>query len=447
MLKRLANSTFHKYRIGDHKYYLETKDIAYGKVKEYEAVQLANLNRLLDHAYRNTAYYGKGLSKFTVNGSVTLNDVRELKQFPILTKDDVRANGEDLYSKDHVSRCSLVNTSGGSTGAPIKVLQDKYYGQSGSGAFLFVKELRTGDPYSDVVRLWGAHRDQYGGKNSMSGYMKEYVNNTKLFNSAKLTPESIQEFVTHINKHRPSMILAYVQSIYEVAVFAKANGLEVLPQKSIHTGAGKLYPFMRELIEEVFSTKVFDHYGGREFGAVATECGQGSGMHVLGHQRIVEILDEDGNECPPGKEGDVILTVLNNFSMPLIRYKVGDRAVWSDKNECACGIVFPKIEKIVGRTANNFPLANGGFVSGEYLTLTFNHVPGIGNFQIRQKSYEEIQIFLIIEDNYDKKTETKISDKMRKLFGTEATVDFIYVDAIPKTPTGKHLFTVSEIIN
>ena len=132
--------------------------------------------------------------------------------------------------------------------------------------------------------------------------------------------------------------------------------------------------------------------------------------------------------------------------MPLIRYKVGDRGIWAEDKACKCGMTSRKIARITGRTSNNFPLSNGGYVSGEYLTLTFNHVPGIVNFQIRQKSISEITIFLITNEAYNRtNTEHDISTKMYKLFGTDLNLKFEYVEEIPTTKTGKHLFTVSEI--
>ena len=231
-------------------------------------------------------YYKQEL-KNRLNIDIDSFDISKLKSLPILEKKMIREHNDLFHSDEHEKRGSRVNTSGGSTGAPIKVLQDRYYSYESLGTFSYVKKLRTGDPYAYTAVLWGAVRDMYGSDDTLIGKLKSWVNNITMFNSAKQDPDKILSFIDHINTRKPPMILAYAQAIYQVALFAEKNNIDIVPQNVIHTGAGQLFPFMRTKIEEVFQSQVCDHYGGREFGAVATECKYGGGLHILDYNRIV----------------------------------------------------------------------------------------------------------------------------------------------------------------
>ena len=82
---------------------------------------------------------------------------------------------------------------------------------------------------------------------------------------------------------------------------------------------------------------------GREFSGIAYECEAHVGHHVVGEGYIVEVL-KDGRPAAPGEIGEVVVTDLNNYCLPFIRYRIGDLAEALDPNEtCACGRGLPRI--------------------------------------------------------------------------------------------------------
>lgn len=445
----LLNYLYHSYYLKGRTAYLNYKKLAFSSSEDFQRRRLEKLNSLLNYSNENVEYYRNVFSQIELpkkNGKIILSHIEDIQLLPVLNKEIIRNEQDRMFSKEHKVRNATINTSGGSTGEPIKVLQDRYYERDSAGLFAFVKYMRTRNPYGKSVLLWGATRDLYGKENNIKGKLADLLNNTKTFNSAKLTPKAISDFISHINKTKPQLIIAYVQSIYEVASFIEDNQLEVTKGIPIHTGAGQLFPFMRKKIERAFSTQVFNHYGGREFGAVATECSEHNGLHILGDTQYVEIVNENFEWMNYGEQGEILVTNFTNLSMPLIRYKVGDLSVFSKQAACSCGVVYPKIENIKGRTSNNFKLPDGGFVSGEYLTLTFNHLEGVKNFQIVQKTIDKIEIYLITTGGYDRnRIEEIVLKKMKKLFNENLQCSFFYVEEIPKTKTGKHLFTLSKI--
>jgi len=426
----ILNFIFFRFYSKGHNHLNTFRELAHSSVEDYEVRLLGRMNDLLNYSYQKIPYYREILGALPLlkNDRIEIEHIDQLKLIPILTKDIIRREGDRLYHPAYKSMKTKWNTSGGSTGAPIRILQDLEFKQSGAGLFAFVREMRGVSPHAFTVILWGAVRDLYGAKNNIKGKIVDLVNNSKVFNAAKLTPKAIEYFIEYCNKKQPKFMIAYVQSIHAVALYAKKNNIKVNPIPVIHTGAGQLFDFMRSDIEEVFSCEVFDHYGGREMGALATECKAHNGLHILGDRSHIEIVDQDYKDVPKGEVGEILVTRFANRVMPLIRYQVGDTSIWSEDVACKCGVVYPRLARITGRTSNNFKLKDGGFVSGEYLTLSYNHIAGIVKFQIRQIDFQKIIIYLVIDNNYINKNETIIRTKMTKLFGDDLDLTFEYVD-------------------
>jgi phenylacetate-CoA ligase len=88
---------------------------------------------------------------------------------------------------------------------------------------------------------------------------------------------------------------------------------------------------------------MFDEYGGGEFSGITEACEARTGQHVAAESYIVEVL-KDGRPVQPGEVGEMVITDLNSFSVPLIRYRVGDYAVAMDDTPCGCGRGLPRID-------------------------------------------------------------------------------------------------------
>lgn len=97
----------------------------------------------------------------------------------------------------------------------------------------------------------------------------------------------------------------------------EGRGLIPFAPKSVIVGAEKLHAYQRETIERVFRTDVFETYGSREFMLIRAECEKHQGLHLSMENLFVEILDEDGYPTPHGEEGNVVITDLFNYGMPL----------------------------------------------------------------------------------------------------------------------------------
>jgi len=429
------------------RFYKELKEHQHLTIKELKEKQLIKLNNILNHAYENVPYYHDILINSTLvqQNKIALNSLNQLSQIPILTKDDIFKAGDSIYSVDHITRKSYHNTSGGSTGVPVRFIQDKYYYDKSAANFMLVKSWRGSEYYDSYIHLWGAVRDTYKGKKPIDMYVRDFLRNRIILNSSKMDSKIMSKYLEIINKHQTNLIIAYVQSMYELARFADQNNIEVKKQNAIHTSAGTLFDYMREEIEKVFQCDVYNHYGSREVGPIASECKAHNGLHILMDHLIVETIDTDSNTCPPGEEGEILITTLNNYSMPLIRYKIDDKGILKEDEKCICGCNYSKIERILGRSGDNLITKRNEIISAEYLTLTFNYLDGVKQFQIIQKEFDHILIKIVKDENFNNQILSIIEKKMIVLMGQDCRIQFEFPQSIQSTPTGKYRYTICEI--
>jgi phenylacetate-CoA ligase len=419
---------------------------------ELREVQRKKMIEILQHSYEHVPYYRKLLSEngFISDGKIVLNSLEDIKKLPFLDKNIIREQGEKMYSEDYQTRGSYKKVSSGSTSEPIEfVLDENFKKNCRANMYLIFKWRKIDNYYGSIIRLWANVRETVEKKkNTMLFNLKQYIGLRIKLNSFNMTPEMMREYIGEINRLKPEIIFAYAQAIYELAKFAKENNIKVEKQNVIHTGAGAMYDFMRETIESVFQCKVFNHYGGREVDSIASECWAHDGLHELMEHNYTEIIDENGNPCLPGQEGEIVVTSFSNYSMPFIRYKVGDYAIPAEYKKCACGCNYPKLDKITGRQVERFKTKSGKIITSEYFIYLVGILANdgsIGEFQIIQKDYDLIHIKLVPLWEISKKVLDEITEKTKTVMGDDCRVQFEMVNELEKTRTGKLLCSRSEV--
>ncbi|OQX74683.1 MAG: hypothetical protein B6D59_01830 [Campylobacteraceae bacterium 4484_4] len=427
--------------------YREIKDLPYESKERIEQRQLHKMNKILNYAFEHVPYYRTLLKKsgLVKNNRIEIESLEELGQIPFLTKEIIGAEQSSLHSDDIKKRGGYKNSSGGSTGVPTIFMQDREYQVNNLANFALALQWRGCGLYDSYIKLWGAERDTFAGTKPLKYRIIEFLLNAKVLNSFSMTEEDMKSYIETLNSDKPCVVIAYAQSIYELADFAEKNGIFVEKQHAIHTSAGTLYDFMRKKIEKVFQCPVFNHYGSRELGSIATECSAHNGLHIMNEQVYVEIVDKNGNICAPGEEGEIVITTLENFSMPLIRYKIGDVASMQKFEKCSCGCNYPKLEKVVGRTVDIFKTEDGKRIDGEYFTHLLYFIEGIKQFQVIQETYTKIVYKMVVQSQIEKDVLNDIASKTKKVMGEKCEVIFEFVDHIPKTKTGKYLYTISKL--
>src|SRR5438874_464369 len=194
------------------------------------------LRKLLRHCREMVPYYADLLSG-TTDHQLGEDPRGFLQRMPVLTKDTIRANFDRLQSRDNSRRNCEVNTSGGSTGEPVRLIQDDEYRDASTAIRLLSEHLLGCEVGQPQVRLWGSERDLEGGTKSHKARFFNWLTNTVWLNAFHMSPEEMRTFVQVINRVRPRLIIAYAQAAYELARFAEREQLEIQPQRAMMTSS------------------------------------------------------------------------------------------------------------------------------------------------------------------------------------------------------------------
>jgi phenylacetate-CoA ligase len=423
-------------------YLKEIEYVSYLSPDKIKSYQDAKLSKLLLYAYHHVPYYREILAD-TYRARDGAVEGALFQKIPVLTKDIIRSRFDALVSTGVSPRSWYRNSSGGSSGEPVSFFQDKEYLAWNIAYKLFIKKIggqSAGDP---ELRLWGSERDILEGKEKLSVRLRNWLYNRRELNTFSVSDEEYSRFIADWNSFSPEWVEAYVQSIYDFALFIESQKASVYSPRGIVTSAGTLYPDMKDKLQDLFKCPVFNRYGSREVGDMACSCKASDFLHLAEWAHYFEILDESLRPARPGEIGTVYVTLLTNFAMPLIRYKVGDAAVQGDGAICSCGLKTRRIQKVIGREVHIFKTRVGRKIDGEYFTHLFYHKAWVKKFQVVQKTYDLILIKIVGDENSSEQRE--IEHAIRVVMGNECQVQWEFVAAIQPLASGKFLYTVSEV--
>lgn len=401
-------------------------DASRGNILEF---QRRRLEKLLQHAYQTTPYYRELLK----------SESHPISQIPPLEKQNIREQSEQLCSESILPQDRIMNATGGSTGTPLTFYQDRnYWNQRNMSVYYFDKWAgwNFGEPQ---LIVWGALTDLKP-DSSWKYQLNDFWRNHYWLNGFRLTDATMRAAYWKMNDCHPQTILAYPSSLYEFAAFLYESGL--VPKwnlKGIISSAEMLHPHYRSLAETVFNTKVYNRYGGREVGLIAMECKEGR-MHINCHDLYLEI----DSPYPFSKPGDILITQLNNYAMPFIRYRIGDIGRLSGEM-CPCGNQLPILADILGRSTATFRTRTGTLIHGGYFTQQFYDIVGVNQFQLIQETLKHCVLKLVINTQWSEVTRRDMVQKIQQALDADVTVTLEFVDEIPIPTSGKREFTISKV--
>jgi phenylacetate-CoA ligase len=415
--------------------------------KSLDNFMVQKRNELFLHAYTHIKYYREIFDQIDLIKNKTV-DLSRIPEIPLLTKEIIRKRNRDLISDDYQTRKWFISSTGGSTGEPIQIMKDDVYRKWGAAAdyFYYKNMLDIEEPTVKKIVLWGSERDLFGRTMSYKEKLKNLFFNTIFLNSLRMTEQDIEHYIHTINSFKPELVRGYAGSLFELCRYAEKKKIPLYRPKIVVSASENLSDTMRNVIESNFGTKVYDVYGTREVSTLAVECKDGL-LHLPLFWNYVEVLDINGQPVREGEEGRVVVTNLYNYSMPLIRYEIGDMATLGPEM-CSCGQVLPTLKKVNGRIVGNFILKNGTIVDSGFFILLFDEVSeeaGIEKWQVIQEDYDKIRIKVMFRGEIADQFKTDFDKKIRVGMGSECKIRWDIVDEIPKTPSGKFMNTQSLI--
>ena len=202
----------------------------------------------------------------------------------------------------------------------------------------------------------------------------------------------------------------------------------------------------RRTIEDAFGCRVFDKYGSREFSGIAYECEAHDGHHVVAEGYIVEILKE-GRPAAPGEIGEVVITDLNNYCMPFVRYRIGDLAEAMDPAaSCRCGRGAPRVGAIEGRVQSIIQGTDGQYLPGTFFAHYLKELDhAIKRFQVIQEERDAITFRVVKGGRYSDDVLAEVLATFRRHLGEWMRIDVEFVEDVAMVRTGKRLASVSRL--
>ena len=375
--------------------------------------------RLLAYAVQHVPYYRE--QKFSPE---TLGD------WPILEKKTIAAAPEKFLS-DEFSPGELreLHTSG-TTGTPLVVRFSRDYHQM-EMAFRWRHKAWAGVPFLSSSAYLSGHPVVPASQTRPPFWRVDRIEKRLLCSSYHLAPQNLPSYVEALTRFAPDLVHGYPSSLYVLAQYMTEKNVQSVRPRAVFTASETLLEFQRATIEAAFGTQVFNWYGNTEMTCNIVQCAAGH-LHYRTDYGVLELLSD----------GAMICTGLNNRAMPLIRYRVGDRAVAAE-GTCPCGVAFPLIGRVEGRIEDYVRTPDARMVGR--LDHLFKDVQHVREAQVVQTRLDEIVLRIVRTDGYSPQDEQIVLKEARQRLGHAMQVRFEYVDAIERTAAGKFRFIVSHL--
>jgi len=391
------------------------------------ASQLVSLRRLVRHAYENVPFYKALYDKAGVKPS-DIQSLTDIQRLPTISKSDFKKYELTEYLDKNNSNISDLHeiTTSGSSGKPMSFYIDNDYDQFRKAQFL--------RPYLSNGRKITDHVMRFSERSN--GELKWFQKIGMFRESFVFANSEVRTQVSELLRLKPNVIQGYGSELLLLAKEIMAKSLKIKNPKVIFTDSELLTPDSRELIEKAFSTEVIDVYGTYETDNIAYECSEHAGYHIAEDCVVMEFLNEKMQPVQPGEEGEIVLTVLNNHTMPLIRYRMGDVGSYLH-NTCRCGRSFPLMTQVVGRF-NDFAITETGeHRSTLALLVNFKSMAKkVEEFQIHQKDINNFEVHIVPNGKLAKSTAEEFKSELCSEF-PNAKVVIKSVEKIERTATGK----------
>ncbi len=391
--------------------------------------QEKKLRDLISHTYTYCPYYRDIFTKAKVHPA-DIKEIEDLRKLPILTKDIIRHNFNEIVSLNYNEfKPGLAHTSG-STGEPLEFYLDQQNREA---------------EYASVWRqaFWGGMRDinvkiatfrgdfvyDFEKTDDLSRW--DGISKECIFNTYNLNRTTVHRIVQKLNKFKPLLIKGFPHSLYILSRFIDEEGfsLDVQPLL-IQTSSEQLTLQMRETIESAFECKIMDWYSQSEYVVSFGQCECGTYHQTMETGIMGFIEDEWGLERLVG-------TGLWNYSMPFINYDVGDIVDTETGPKCACGRDLMSVRSFEGRLNDILYTPDGRAVSGGGLDHYWKHrvIPSLTTvpeyIHFIQDSRSKLSIQVYSSKELLKEDLNSISSGLIPLFGNEMGIEIALLDQLP----------------
>lgn len=389
---------------------------------------LERLRFVVRRAARETAFYGELFERvnFDAEADFTFDDFAAL---PITEREDVYAAGEKLISRAVPKNELQKDATGGSTGTPTEIwLGAEERGWKESGIDFSMERIGV-SLGAKTAYFWGHHLDPQA-SDGWRTRLKNFAENIRYFDCFRLSPEIFRAYHREFESWQPDCIVAYASALGHFAEFLRENDVRPAnyPRICFVTGAEKLLPEHRKIVEEVFGKPVHERYGGRDFGGAAMQMNPSKNLDYEVDWAWALVEPETSAKTSP-----ILITKLHADAMPLIRYRVGD--VGKFNPNAKQGHPAFAVEAVLGRELDRIFTPDGRWIHGIELPHLLKDF-AVREFVFVQAEDYSVELQIVPKPDFS----TAHADEIRRLISANLeglTADVKLVETVPRTRANK----------
>lgn len=415
-------------------------------VQELKKINFQKRCEILVYAYENSPFYKRLYDEHNFNPYNVKNEA-DWNEVPCITKDMVREFSNEIQIPGEIEKFGRANNTGGSTGKPLKLFNDKrdavpsvYWRYRG---WWLKNKQGGGQKYSIGQNEAIIYRPLPDTKNAVTDPKAYEPMQMCQLNAREMTTENIEMFISKMKEIKPVFLRGYAGAVYEFANICQKRGISFTGIQGVEVVSTPTTLAMRQTMQKVFGCKVYDTYASNESLLIAAECDCSSDLHylhVFSDIKHIDILDDENNILPVGQEGRVAITSFNNRVFPFIKYILGDKTKYLNV-KCDCGLPFPVIAPIKGRESDYLFTENGEKVFG--LNAAFDDYPDyVEGYQFVQHKDLTVTLKIVPRSGVSDKKINEIFIKIQSFYPS-VRFNLEIVDTIPHD-AGKIRFIVRE---
>jgi phenylacetate-CoA ligase len=225
----------------------------------------------------------------------------------------------------------------------------------------------------------------------------------------------------------PTYALRLAEAANEEGIDLARSALRV----SIHAGEpGASIPATRERIEKELGVEAFDHTGATEVGAHGFSCSARDGVHINEAEFIAEILDTRTGTARDEGEGELVLTNLGRWGMPVIRYRTGDR-VRAVRGTCSCGRTLLKLAGGIAGRVDDMVTVRGVNVFPSAIEAIIRRFDEVGEYRVELTTVREMDELRCTVEAAAGVAE-RLAGAIHRELGIRCTVDAVALGTLPR---------------
>jgi phenylacetate-CoA ligase len=365
-----------------------------------------SIHNMVKYCYNQVPYYKNIFNEYSINYN-NIVSIDDLKKIPILDKEVVRLNYNNLRSIELKNLSYYERRSGGTTGEPIRSLVTKEARAFETFAFFRGLYYMGWNPEMTYIQVFGGSLG-LNIKSSFRAKVYNFMMNSLLIPAFEIDSNNIEDYYKILNSNKNNIcIIGYPSAINNIVELLKAKTLETNSVKLVITTSEQLIEDWKYNIQSYFNCQIRSYYGSGEIQSLGYQEINSDNSYLIPRDNVIIESIEKNNE--------LIITQLHNKAQPLLRYKNGDIGVLN-KNKS-------RIIDLIGRSADFFirkdgtkvspifgtysiqksliPVKKYQYIQHENLTIEFRYKMEFGNLNNSQKE----KIIYIIEYVMNEKTQ------------------------------------------